>query len=461
MKSINLINKLFILLFYRNDIQLLTMPGKKDRDFFIMQAVFGTMVISLFMGVFLSGLYIFMGASDGILGYIPIMPNIAGILMIFMASFTERVKNVKKAVIVLNFISKTLLFSAVWIPLFVSWDKAPYIMLPLTFIGFVVNTVMGILVNSWFVDTIEISIRGKYMGTRQSFTLIVSAVLPVIAGKFLDGFIDKYFAFCVIYTAAWLFSFLESFSLFKITTRTSHESQTRKQGFSRVFLVPLKNKKFMSFMIIQILFHLAWFLSMTFAQVYEIKYMQISYTYLTIMGSAGAIIQMLLYPVWGKIMDRFGSDIVMRCALFMFMVHTLIYFFMLKGNAHILLLILNINGAVLSPAWVLSTFSERFTTIPKEGRTVYDSFFTTILGSIILLAPTIGNLLRNVIIKLEITDILYAEFRILFLISFISLLILNLILLYKNNKNTKMDKEKEIIRNITAKLPTKRKKKAA
>lgn len=447
-----LLNKFFVLVFYRNDLQLLAAPGKKDRNFFILQAVFGTATISLFLGVFLSGLYIYMGAPDEVMGYIPIMPNIAGILMIFTAGITERVKNVKRMVVILNFISKGLLFCAVWIPAFIPWGTALYIMLPLTFLGFVFNTIMSILINSWFVDTIDIGIRGRYMGTRQSFSLLISATLPVIAGRFLDGFHDRYLAFCIIYSAAFLFSFMESFSLSKVTSPPVHEHKSKKIKLKDIFITPLKNKAFMKFMAIMLLFHLAWFLSMTFAQVYEIRYMKISYTYLTLMGSIGAIIQVLIYPLWGKITDKYGSNIVMRIAIFMFMVHTVLYFFMVRSNAHILLVFLNINGAILTPAWILSTFNERFSTIPTEGRTIYDSFFTAFNGAVILLAPTIGNILRRVISSYDISIIPYAEFKILFLISFVSLLALNTTLLLKSKRKTSLETEKRMLREAKAKL---------
>lgn len=448
------LNKLFLMLFYRNDMQLLTMPGKKDRDYFIMQAIFGTVVVSLFMGVFMAGLYIYMGAPDSIMGYIPIIPNIAGIFLIFTGSLTERVKNVKRLVIILNFISKTLLFSAVWIPLFVSWGKAIYIMLPLTFFGFTINAIMGILVNSWFIDTIDMSIRGRYMGARSVFTLVVSAILPVIAGKFLDGFWDRYFAFCIIYSVAWLFSMFESASFYKITNPPVHEER-KKVKLRQLISTPLRNKSFMKFMSVQVIFHLVWFMSMTFASVYEIRYMEISYTYLTLMGSVNAVVQMLLYPVWGKIIDKYGTNVVMRIALFLYMVHVGIYFFMLKGNAPVFILILNINGAILSPAWALSTFNERFSTIPKEGRTIYDSFFTTVLGLTILTAPTLGNLLRGLIVKSNISFIPFPEFKLLFILTFVLLMALNITLLFKSKKETQLKTEKEMLKNIKYKFSRK------
>jgi MFS family permease len=290
------------------------------------------------------------------------------------------------------------------------------------------------------------------MGARSVFSLLVSATLPVLAGNFLDGFYDRYLAFCIIYVVAWSFSLLESLSMGKITEPIPHEGKDKKIKFTELFSTPIKNKKFMKFLGIQMFFHLAWFMSMTFASLYEIKYMQVSYSTLTIMGSIGAVIQMFLYPIWGKVIDKHGSAIVMRIAMLLFMVHAGIYIFMVKANAPYLLLLLNINGSILSPAWGLSTFNERFSTIPKEGRTAYDSFFTTMLAIVILLAPTLGNLLRNAIIDSKIQFWVFPEFKLVFILSFALLMILNVALLIQSKKKNNLEAEKIFIGAVRLKL---------
>ena len=217
-------------------------------------------------------------------------------------------------------------------------------------------------------------------------------------------------------------------------------------------MIPLKNKEFMKFTAIILTFHLAWFISMTFAQLYEIKYMEISYTYLTLMGSIGAVVQVLIYPLWGRVTDKYGPKLIMRIAMFFFMIHAGIYIFMVRDNAYILLIILCLNGAVLSPAWTLSTFNERFSSIPAEGRTIYDSFFTAANGIVIMMAPIIGNILRKTIINSNINFMLYQEFKILFIISFIALATINIVLLSGSYKNTGLKMERLMVGNIKNRL---------
>ena len=427
-KLYNLTHKIFLLIFYRNDTELITFPGKKDRDFFIWQAVFGTVVVNLMFTTFLSGVFIHFDTPDGILGYIPILPSIAGILIIFSGMLTEKVRNVKRTVILLNIIAKLLILFVVFIPLIISNVFTPYYMMISAFFGFLCNAVMGILINNWFIEVVDEKIRGRYMSVRQVFTLVVSATIPILAGKFLDGNRDKYIAFCIIFTIGFLFSLLESFALSKVDVPKKEEHEFIHIKFLDLFKIPLKNKKFMKFIFLMVFFHLFWNLSMTFASVYQIKYMEISYTYINLMMALGAIIQVFIYPVIGRMIDKYGSNFVMRIAFFFFMIHGLLYFMMIKSNAYLIFFLLNVNVAFINPAWILSMFNERFKLIPRQGRTVYDGFFIAVLGISILCGPVLGNVLRNSFIGFNTQIIDFQEFRFLFLITFVVLFVLNIVM---------------------------------
>lgn len=440
-KTTTFLKKFFILIFYRNDTELLTYPGKKDRDFFILQAVFGTVVVNLMFTVFLTGIFIYFDTPDGVMGYIPALPSIAGILLIFTGLFTEKIKHVKRTVIILNTLSKSIILLIVWIPLFIDGPIRSYFMLGAAFIGFLLNAIMSIIINNWFVETVNEKIRGRYMSVRQIFSLLVSATIPILSGRFLDLSADKYVAFCIIFSVGWLFSGLESFSLSKIKSPVKEAHEYVKYKLSDLILKPLKNKQFMKLIWLMIFFYVVWNLSMSFASVYQLKYMEISYTYINLMSAFGAVMQILIYPIAGKIMDKYGSKLLMRIAFFFFMTHVLLYAFMVKGNAYFIFFLLNINGALVNPAWALSTFNERFRLIPKQGRTIYDGFFTTAIGIAVVIGPTLGNVFRNLIIKADVPFIAFPEFRIMFVVTFIIILILNIMLFFKGKKESKINEE--------------------
>ncbi|HPJ76734.1 MAG TPA: hypothetical protein PLS36_07845, partial [Clostridia bacterium] len=92
--------KIYIALFYRNDTKLLTLPGKKDRDWFIIQALICT-VFALFTGAtYLTGLFNKVNAPEILIGYLPIIGSIAGVVTIFAGYTMQRIRSRKKFILI-------------------------------------------------------------------------------------------------------------------------------------------------------------------------------------------------------------------------------------------------------------------------------------------------------------------------------------------------------------------------
>ena len=76
------LRKLYISVFYRNDTKLLTMPGKKDRDWFIVQGFVGTVFALLTGATYLTGLFNKVNAPEIVIAYLPIIGSVAGVMAI-------------------------------------------------------------------------------------------------------------------------------------------------------------------------------------------------------------------------------------------------------------------------------------------------------------------------------------------------------------------------------------------
>lgn len=445
-------NKIVMLLIYRNDTQLLTYPGKKNRDLFIRQAIFGTVFGTLTGGVFLTGIFIEMNTSDAIMGYLPMIGSIAGILVIFAGFIIERLKSRRKYIVILNIVAKSLIVITVWIPKFVPMNIAPFLMIGCVFLGFSVSSFMGMAINSLLVDVVDEKIRGRYIGVRQIFALIVTATLPVVAGRFLDVSTDRYLAFSIIYTIAWFFMWLETHAFAKIKEPEFKPIGKKNLKLRDIILIPIKNKPFIKMMGLFMFFYFSWFLSMSFASVYQIKYLKLSYTFLTIGTTVNAILQMLYYPMWGKFLDKYGPEFTRNVGMTFYCIHALIYVFLTKETAYIGMVILWLNASFMGPAWMLGVFNTKYSVIPAEGRSLYDGFYTSVIGITILLGPTIGILVRNIIINNNINFIQFSQFRLMFFLTFLMLLGLTIYISIKSKKETNWEKEKLVIQSIKVKF---------
>ncbi len=68
--------KLLVQWVYHNDISLINSPHRKSMDYFIVQVIFANAFAILTGGTYMSGYAIYLGASDELVGYIPIIGSI-------------------------------------------------------------------------------------------------------------------------------------------------------------------------------------------------------------------------------------------------------------------------------------------------------------------------------------------------------------------------------------------------
>ncbi|MBN2884126.1 MAG: hypothetical protein JXN10_11400, partial [Clostridia bacterium] len=108
---------------------------------------------------------------------------------------------------------------------------------------------------------------------------------------------------------------------------------------------------------------------------------------------------------------------------------------------------------MIGPAFMLGVFNSKYEVIPQEGRSLYDGFFTSSVGIIILVAPTVGNQIKNLIENNaeKIPGIQFPQFRLLFLIAAVLVFIINIYNLIVAKKKNNLEKEREFLRNILGK----------
>jgi len=151
---------------YHNDFGLIDNPNRKSMDFFILQAVFGTAFGILTGGTYMSGFAIYLGASDELVGYIPLIGSISGMFLIFSTIFLERFSNRRKLVVTFNFIIKPLIISTILIPVVIPESMRVGTLFVILLMAYTLNSLMGVAINSWFVKVIPINIRGRYFAIR-------------------------------------------------------------------------------------------------------------------------------------------------------------------------------------------------------------------------------------------------------------------------------------------------------
>ena len=438
--------KIYIALFYRNDTKLLTLPGKKDRDWFIIQALIGT-VFALFTGAtYLTGLFNKVNAPEILIGYLPIIGSIAGVVTIFAGYTMQRIRSRKKFILICNTILKTLIVLIAWIPLIFPNQNAAYIMIIMALVAYALNNFMAIAINSWFVDLIDSKIRGQYMSVRNMVALIANLIVPVIVSAFIDTSSDQYLAIVVVFTIAWIIMWAESYSFYKIGEPPMSPA-TKKIKLKDVFIVPIKNKEFMKFMVPIAAFYFIWYIAMSYGTLYQLNYLGLSYTFISLASVLNVILQFIWYPIIGKLVDRYNTDLLLMACFMLYFIDSLIWGFTNLSSKYLMIILVNVIASMTAPFFSLTLFKKKYDIIPQTERSLYDGFYTAIIASIIALAPIIGSLLKDYI-AVNIKPFWIFEvpqFQLIFMVTNILLLVLILfnlkktISLYKEAKSQGSD----------------------
>jgi MFS family permease len=420
---------------YQGDSELLHNSAKKDMDFFILQAIYGTVFGILTGGTFLSGYIIELGGSDEMISYLMLIPSISGITLIFFAVFVERFNKKRNLVLITNAANKIFLISVIFVPMFVSKPYQVTVIYFLLIIAYSINNVANLAINTWFVSIIPSSVRGRYFAIRQIFSLIVHLIIPVLAGRLVDLSYKKYNGFLILYITAIVAAFIEQFYFSRVGDPIT-KTISKKLLIKDIFRIPLSNKIFMNYCIRLGIFYFVLYIAASFSQLYLIKYYKLSFTYLNVVGILSVILQsFVFYRFWGRINDKVGSDFAMTTAIWIYGIDMFIWFCTSDTNIKYLYPLLVVIGAIESPGFAVGSFNRRYEVIPEEGRPIYDAFFTAFLGIVLMISPLVGNSLRNLFFRVDfINRVQYGNFKAVYLISALSIVLLQFISFYLMKK---------------------------
>jgi len=415
--------KLVVQWTYHNDEGLINSPYRKSMDFFIIQVIFGTAFAILTGGTYMAGFAIYMGASDELVSYIPIIGSISGIFLVFSGIFLERFSNRRKLVVTFNFIIKPMLVSTIFIPLIIPKSMQVATLFIILLIAYTLNSLMGMAINSWFVKVIPINIRGRYFAMRQIFAVLVSAILPLLAGYILDIMLDQYMGFAILFVMAFIFMFCENYAFWNIEDTIVENFGRGNVKLYDIFRIPLKDKEFMEYTIKLVVFHLALYLSASYVQVYMIRYLKLPYTFISSMAVMDAIIQIFIYTRWGRLGDIKGHKYVMELSMWFFVIHMAAWAITSHKTMYFFIPMSYLFSAIANSGFALGTFNSRYDIIPEKGRNLYDAFYTAVIGLTLLIAPWIGGQFKGVLAQSSFVanNLEFGEFRIIFAISAIGI----------------------------------------
>jgi len=435
------LQKLTQRIIYQNDRELLDNQYKRSQDYFILQAVFATIFSLLTGGVFLSGFAIYLGASDEVVSYLNLTPTICGVFLVIGGIFMENVHSKKKAVIALTIFSKLFICIVITIPLFVPENYRQQVLLAVLIVAYILQALNGLIINKWFISIVPTNIRGRYFALRQAFAVSVNVAFPLVTGWFMDTVQDKYIGFVVLYSLGLLAMAVEVFAFGNIDEPAVDSIEKKKIKITDIIRLPLQNREFCLYCINLFIFYVFLYFSYSFMNVYLIRYLKLSYIVINLINMLSAILQILMLRFWGKLSDKCGHQFVMNACIWFFAGETFLWAIASKSIIIFFIPFICIFSAAGNSGFAIGVFNRRYMIIPEKGRTIYDGFFSAVLGIALLVAPIAGGIFKSIFAENSFikSNIEFGEFRLLFMITGVGIIALQVFNLFMGRNKAAME----------------------
>ncbi|MBR9691482.1 MFS transporter [Candidatus Woesearchaeota archaeon] len=359
---------------------------------------------------YLSAFAVFLKATNVQIGLLTSLPLLFSSLSQFLSLKLIDVFKTRKKFIVTSSIIQAL----TWLPILLVFFFGKFRVYFLILFA-VVYWVSGMIAvpawNSWMGDLVDAKIRGSYFSKRNRITGLVIFVSFVSGGIILDLFKNgadrQYIGFAIIFLVALVSRLMSAFFLSKkyepyVEIRAEH-----KFSFT-AFLKQARFRNYGLFVIFLTMMNFSVYLAAPFFVAYMLYDLQLSYLMYMMLISTAFITKYLSLPVWGELLDTYGTKKLLQLTGFLIAFSPLFWLFSTK---YYFLILIQMYGGIMWAGFELASFNFVFDTTTTEKRARCVSYYNVINGIMIFLGATIGSLI------IKYNNVFWTKYYLVFLIS--------------------------------------------
>ncbi|ABV34097.1 major facilitator superfamily MFS_1 [Pseudothermotoga lettingae TMO] len=356
----------------------------------IFEGTLAVFINQLFGGVYLTGYFLWMGASPFLIGLFGSIPSLASALQILPLLFAHRLNSRKQLIVPLMWIARTGIATFALFPilkggLFLSYAMYMYIQ--------IAGAISSPLWQSWMADLVPKHSIGSYFGLRNFVLGVVQIPAMFIAGIVLDALGENTKGFSVLFLLAGLAGFLNGY-LLKIQHEPVYRIRESSIGPVTSFKLLMHNKQFKNLM----LSFAIWYFAVGFGSVYInvmlLKEIQFSYLQVSILNAVAMFIGTLFQPFWGKAGDKYGFQNFLKMCIWVQAFLILFWGLTPKSFLYVFLLQIFIGIFVTAGSSQLIFYTLMYIA-PADLRTEAFSIFNSFSN----IALTLGSLISGIIVS--------------------------------------------------------------
>lgn len=347
------------------------------------QVIFASIGDGLASGGFLAAFALLLGASNFQIGVMTAIPFIVQPLQILAVVLVERTRMRKFFAVTAYFLAYTIWVPIACIPFFLEIPNTGAVTTMLVFIGLrgMANAFVNTSWNGWLRDIIPQDIMGNFFAKRLQLATIASVVAAIGGAIYIDwwrrsGPAEEIFGYSWAMLAG---SVLFGFTAVVFMARMPEPAMAVSEGPARSILkslrMPLLDKNFRQLIEFTFLWNFVAHLAVPFFTVYMLVKLEMSLTWVVVMGVLSQITNVFFLKVWGPFVDQFGSKVVLTLCSSLYFLVILGWTFTTQPDKHaltmpLLVLLHMLIGAASAGINIAST-TIRMKMAPKAEATSY------------------------------------------------------------------------------------------
>jgi MFS family permease len=345
-------------------------------------------IFQLLGGPFLTGYLLLLGASAEQIGFVLAISTLVNVAQVFMAVAMQKFRNRKAMLIIFGTLHRVLWCCVGLIPILFdkNWWVAVYILL--FTLAHLSNALAAVVWTSLMADMVPASVRGRYLGIRNMILGAVSSLALFAGGQIMEhhpgieGF-NYLFIICGICAVLNMTAFC-----FYPNLPLEPSMESNPLG---MIGKPVKDKQFLKAIIFLSVFLFLQGVSVPFFSYVMLKFLHISYNWISIITVVHTLVMMASYYFWGKLNARHSTKTLLLWSL-PFIAGSCIAWGALPFLPTILVLL--VVHALLGIG--LGGFNQMvFTFIigdtPKSERPMYIAAYSALTGFAAFLGPLLGG----------------------------------------------------------------------
>ncbi len=354
-------------------LRMLTWEGMVSMGFF-----------SITTSGFLAAFALALGANNFQIGILAAIPFITQPIQIPAILVVERLKRRKLLTVVTWFLAQGMWIPMALIPIFIGvpGGGAISILLLLMAIRGIFGAVTTCGWNSWLRDLVPQEILGRVFSRRLALATIVAIAFSLTAAYFVDYWRahvpseNAVLGYTIAFLFGALFLGLASPVFMSLMPEPQMQPVTEPQvSLWKTITSPLQDKNFKQLMKFLLFWGFASNLAIPFFAVYMLKRLGMPLSAVIALGALSQLFNVLFLRVWGPLLDRFGSKVVLSLCASLYLLVIFGWTFTTMPEQHLLtvplLVVLHIFAGVATAGVTLAVGTIGLKLAPQGQATAY------------------------------------------------------------------------------------------